>query len=74
MQLFFLSEIYIYLRYFGNFSLYTVKPMSLYNSKGVFDGLIFREGGRGYTRRNNKISNFNLAFSTFLVMLNYFKS
>ena len=56
--------------------------MGLYNSRGVFDGLIcggegVGEGwGRGveviadvaYRWGNNKISHFTLAISTFLVM------
>ena len=39
--------------------------MALYNSKGLFDGLICTGA---YTQGNNEISNFNLAISTFLVM------
>ena len=37
--------------------------MALYNSKGLFDGLICTGA---YTQGNNEISNFNLAISTFL--------
>ena len=55
-------------------NLSTVNPriyaQGLYNSKGLFAGLICGGGRRGgaYTRGNNKITNFNLAISTFLVI------
>ena len=51
-----------------------VKEINNNNNNNNNDGLICRgayiPGGKGgaYTRGNNKISNFNLAISTFLVM------
>ena len=43
--------------------------MGLYNSKGLFVGLIYEEGGRAYTRGNNKISNFSFSCNVKLLQI-----